>query len=170
MYIHLGSSSSELSGNQSSIQVCGSMSMHLNVVVPLVSVIGVNSHGAVVMPPARNSVDSEITPWNDGEKHYTGSVEPWTCGCTNGTDACLIGQACFWFSNGCAIGCDKCDGSTRGPIPAFAYAYRLDLQNLLRLLPRFRRLKRLRRGLLQSLQKFTIMLPLPLQDRRSSCS
>ena len=30
------------------------------------------------------------------------------------------GQACFWFSNGCAIGCDKCDGSTRGPIPAFA--------------------------------------------------
>ena len=29
------------------------------------------------------------------------------------------GQACFWFSNGCAIGCDECDGSTRGPIPSF---------------------------------------------------
>lgn len=29
------------------------------------------------------------------------------------------GQACFWFSNGCAIGCEKCDGSTRGPIPGF---------------------------------------------------
>lgn len=29
------------------------------------------------------------------------------------------GQACFWFSNGCAIGCDACDGSTRGPIPQF---------------------------------------------------
>ena len=28
-------------------------------------------------------------------------------------------QACFWFSNGCAIGCDECDGSTRGPIPSF---------------------------------------------------
>lgn len=26
-------------------------------------------------------------------------------------------QACFWFSNGCTIGCDKCDGVTRGPIP-----------------------------------------------------
>ena len=24
-----------------------------------------------------------------------------------------------WFSNGCAIGCDACDGSTRGPIPSF---------------------------------------------------
>lgn len=29
------------------------------------------------------------------------------------------GQACFWFSNGCAIGCEECDGSTRGPIPSF---------------------------------------------------
>ena len=25
------------------------------------------------------------------------------------------GQACFWFSNGCSIGCDECDGTTRGP-------------------------------------------------------
>ena len=24
------------------------------------------------------------------------------------------GQSCFWFSNGCAIGCKACDGSTRG--------------------------------------------------------
>ena len=22
------------------------------------------------------------------------------------------GQACYWFSNGCTIGCDKCDGSS----------------------------------------------------------
>ena len=26
------------------------------------------------------------------------------------------GQACFWFSNGCSIGCDECDGTTRGPL------------------------------------------------------
>ena len=25
------------------------------------------------------------------------------------------GQACFWFSNGCSIGCEECDGTTRGP-------------------------------------------------------
>lgn len=24
------------------------------------------------------------------------------------------GQSCFWFSNGCGIGCDECDGNTRG--------------------------------------------------------
>lgn len=24
-------------------------------------------------------------------------------------------QACFWFSNGCSIGCPECDGKTRGP-------------------------------------------------------
>ena len=29
------------------------------------------------------------------------------------------GQSCFWFSNGCAIGCGECDGNTRGPIPSF---------------------------------------------------
>ena len=27
------------------------------------------------------------------------------------------GQSCFWFSNGCAVGCDTCDGDSRGPIP-----------------------------------------------------
>lgn len=27
------------------------------------------------------------------------------------------GQACFWFSSGCSIGCPVCDGITRGPIP-----------------------------------------------------
>ena len=32
------------------------------------------------------------------------------------------GQACYWFSNGCSIGCDKCDGVTRGPMPGFSMA------------------------------------------------
>ena len=27
------------------------------------------------------------------------------------------GRACFWFSNGCTVFCDECDGDTRGPIP-----------------------------------------------------
>ena len=35
----------------------------------------------------------------------------------NGTVTGEIGQACFYFSNGCALGCDTCDGSSRGPIP-----------------------------------------------------
>ena len=39
------------------------------------------------------------------------------------------GQACFWFSNGCAIGCEACDGNTRGPIPAFECVAGQDPQN-----------------------------------------
>ena len=26
-------------------------------------------------------------------------------------------QACFWFNNGCDIGCDKCDGTSGQNIP-----------------------------------------------------
>ena len=32
------------------------------------------------------------------------------------------GQACYWFSNGCSIGCEECDGVTRGPMPGFSMA------------------------------------------------
>jgi len=32
------------------------------------------------------------------------------CSCSNGTEPCDVGQACFWFASGCTIGCDKCDG------------------------------------------------------------
>ena len=32
------------------------------------------------------------------------------------------GQACYWFSNGCSIGCEQCDGVTRGPMPGFSMA------------------------------------------------
>ena len=35
------------------------------------------------------------------------------CSCSNGTSACDVGQACFWFSSGCTIGCDACDGNGR---------------------------------------------------------
>lgn len=29
----------------------------------------------------------------------------------------VLSRSCFWFSNGCSIGCPECDGVTRGPIP-----------------------------------------------------
>ena len=33
------------------------------------------------------------------------------CACTNGTEAeCNSGQSCFWFSQGCTVGCAACDG------------------------------------------------------------
>ena len=36
---------------------------------------------------------------------------PFGCDCSNGTEPCEAGQGCFWFSQGCTIGCEKCDGN-----------------------------------------------------------
>jgi len=83
-------------------------------------------HGAITYPPSRNSIDSDQMPWS-GKIPYPVPFEPW-CPMPS-QDAAVSdpgrnltgqnGQACFWFSNGCAIGCDACDGNTRGPIPMF---------------------------------------------------
>jgi len=36
--------------------------------------------------------------------------------CNNGTSECNSGQSCFWFSQGCSIGCSNCTGNgTRMP-------------------------------------------------------
>lgn len=65
-------------------------------------------------------------PWG-GKVPYPVPFEPWCpipSAAASATDpgrnlTGANGQACFWFSNGCAIGCDACDGDTRGPIPSF---------------------------------------------------
>ena len=95
-----------------------------------------NGHGAVVWPPTRNAVDHDLAPWNGQTPEYPGpSVESMTGWCpvsaysqdlpglqsarmaSNPELSGKNGQACFWFSNGCAIGCAECDGSSRGPVP-----------------------------------------------------
>mmetsp|Transcript_9038 Transcript_9038/g.18243 ORF Transcript_9038/g.18243 Transcript_9038/m.18243 type:complete len:403 (-) Transcript_9038:115-1323(-) len=83
------------------------------------------AHSALTIPEPRNAVDSEEWPWG-GAVPTPLPFEPW-CPIPSkkavGVDARNItganGQACFWFSNGCAIGCDECDGTTRGPVPHF---------------------------------------------------
>ena len=101
--------------------------------------------GAVTFPPPRNAIDSDEEPWVSGLKPGAVPFEPWcpfpsasAAGQDPGRNLTgANGQACFWFSNGwcvvvssacsiyvflqcpSAIGCDGCDGSTRGPIPAF---------------------------------------------------
>jgi len=81
----------------------------------------VSAHGAVVSPPPRNAVDKSLPPWNGLVPKYPPSVESMTGWCPvpdkRGKISGQNGQACFWFSNGCAIGCDVCDGSSRGPVP-----------------------------------------------------
>ena len=84
---------------------------------------GARGHGAIVFPKSRNAADGALSPWKDWY---------WKPGMTeNGTDANVgsfsesgnhteasyasNGQACFWFSNGCTIGCDSCDGTNNHP-------------------------------------------------------
>jgi len=74
-----------------------------------------SSHASVIMPPSRNAVDSEPgTPWS-GDHHSnrpeTGWMMPYGSACTNGTSECRSGQAAFWFSQGCGIGCKACNGN-----------------------------------------------------------
>ena len=88
----------------------------------------VSAHGGIVSPPSRNAVDRDLPPW-DGPVPVSpdGAVafDPWCAvpsadsprtpaGKLSGSN----GQACFWFSSGCSIGCKECDGWSRGPIPS----------------------------------------------------
>ena len=78
-------------------------------------------HGAVVSPPPRNNIDHTVSPWSDGVPRPVPAVsnpdEGYWCPVPNGPSSLSAsnGQACFWFSNGCSIGCPECDGKTRGP-------------------------------------------------------
>lgn len=73
-------------------------------------------HGSMIMPVPRNAIDATLPDWANGSHVPTGLIEPYECRCANGTDVCSSGQACFWFSQGCNIGCDKCTGNgTRLP-------------------------------------------------------
>lgn len=79
----------------------------LAVAVPLVF-----GHGSMIMPPTRNAIDSETAAWSNGQHPMTGTIEPYNCRCTNASEPeCNSGQSCFWFSQGCSIGCSACDGN-----------------------------------------------------------
>eukprot|EP00937_MAST-01D_sp_MAST-1D-sp2_P002723 g2723.t1 len=88
-------------------------------------VVGAAAHGAVIYPPPRNAVDRDLAPWNGAppceKQGDCPSVETKTGWCPapdrNGKASGENAQACFWFSNGCAVGCPACDGNSRGPIP-----------------------------------------------------
>eukprot|EP01065_Artemidia_motanka_P022808 TRINITY_DN269_c2_g1_i1.p1 TRINITY_DN269_c2_g1~~TRINITY_DN269_c2_g1_i1.p1 ORF type:complete len:539 (+),score=158.47 TRINITY_DN269_c2_g1_i1:54-1619(+) len=83
----------------------------------LSAAVGAAGHGAVVIPPPRQAVDRDLAPWNGPVPAVIPGVDAWCPVPWNGNLSGHNGQACFWFSNGCTIGCDVCDGSTRGPIP-----------------------------------------------------
>lgn len=55
-----------------------------------------DGHGAIVSPRSRNSID------------YRVNVNTQKCANISG-EACNNGQAAFWYSQGCFIGCPACD-------------------------------------------------------------
>jgi len=80
----------------------------------------VRGHGSLVNPAPRNSVDRSLPPWSHGKFASAGTIEPFGCNCVNGTSAdgteCDSALSCFWFSQGCTIGCPACSGNgSRAP-------------------------------------------------------
>jgi len=81
-----------------------------------------HGHGAVVNPFPRNGLEGNISPWTGSVPSPMPAVSDPRNGywCpvgdpSTGQLSAQNGQACFWFSNGCSIGCPECDGTTRGP-------------------------------------------------------
>ena len=89
-------------------------------------------HGAMTFPKPRNAIDGAIAPWTGWSYPCDAEHQGGACAITFCTDgqhcegSCSIsahkpgepaalnasnGQACYWFSNGCTIGCDACDGT-----------------------------------------------------------
>ena len=91
--------------------VKGHHRMRSTLVLLLVALPGGSSHGSLIMPRSRNTIDADTEAWSNGKHPDTGSIEPYNCACTNGTSVCNNGQSCFWFSQGCTIGCKDCDGN-----------------------------------------------------------
>lgn len=61
-------------------------------------IIGALGHGALVSPRPRNAIDFAETPDR--------------CMCANNTLGCENGQACYWYNQGCFIGCPTCDSKS----------------------------------------------------------
>jgi len=63
-------------------------------VLLLAAATGVAGHGAMVDPLPRNAIDR-----NESSR----------CPCANATGPCNNGQSCYWYNQGCFIGCPTCD-------------------------------------------------------------
>ena len=61
-------------------------------------------HGSLVDPLPRNAVDRSLPRALRTPEH--------PCSCANASDpgaACDVGQSCYWYQQGCTIGCPSCD-------------------------------------------------------------
>jgi len=76
----------------------------------LLHVVLVHGHGAMVNPLTRNAIDRSL-PWSERAPR-----QPCTCANTTAGSAgphtnagCDNAQACYWYQQGCSIGCPSCD-------------------------------------------------------------
>eukprot|EP00656_Telonema_subtile_P001283 TRINITY_DN10590_c0_g4_i1.p1 TRINITY_DN10590_c0_g4~~TRINITY_DN10590_c0_g4_i1.p1 ORF type:complete len:434 (+),score=70.86 TRINITY_DN10590_c0_g4_i1:45-1346(+) len=90
-----------------------------------------SGHAAMTSPKPRNSLDGSLSPWTnwsypcdsthqgdmcaigfceDGKNCQGSCAMPARDGIPNSLTA-SNGQSCYWFSNGCTVGCDECDGT-----------------------------------------------------------
>ena len=69
---------------------------------------GAAAHSSLLFPPSRNSIDKLLAPWANGSFGHDQYPDGWGCDCVNGTAPCEVGQSCYWFSQGCTIGCARC--------------------------------------------------------------
>ena len=83
------------------------------------------SHGSMVEPAPRNAVEKNDPFWagpGPAPSAWSHHVDTPICpvsasiGGLEGNLSLRQGQSCFWFSHGCTIFCDKCDGKT-GRLP-----------------------------------------------------
>mmetsp|Transcript_20223 Transcript_20223/g.56068 ORF Transcript_20223/g.56068 Transcript_20223/m.56068 type:complete len:414 (-) Transcript_20223:94-1335(-) len=91
-------------------------------------------HGALYIPKPRNAMDSSLPEFAGGRAPRN------PCTCTNGNggprggaDGCDMGirgdgdgQACYWWSQGCSIGCGKCATESSSPTPCHGNAPHTD--------------------------------------------
>ena len=59
--------------------------------------------------------DHPVPGGDDPPNPLWGNGSCWGCNCVNGTEPCGVAQTCVWFSQGCSIGCEHCDGAESNP-------------------------------------------------------
>ena len=76
---------------------------------------GVRGHGAMVKPLPRNAFDRLLPQFAGGRGSGCSCGSP-ALGCDVGAvRAGTLGQSCYWFSQGCFIGCAECSGTNIEP-------------------------------------------------------
>ena len=96
----------------------------------LSTLAAVTGHAALSFPRPRNALDGALDPWSNWSFPCDATHRGAACAITfcedgkNCAGSCPIqsgakgglnasnGQSCYWFSNGCTVGCERCDGTS----------------------------------------------------------